>query len=137
MEKVYNSQTKKTEDLILKYRAYGGALELWNYRGQEVLLHGPADTGKTRACLQKVDALCRRYPNTSVLLVRRHRKDMRDTTVRTLIDKVYGGDEERVNVRKVGGVNPQEFHYNENGSVIYLRGIDSGSALLPLSIPRK
>ena len=114
---------------IISYQAYGGALQLWNCREQEVLLHGPADTGKTRVCLQKVDALCRLYPKTHALFVRRHRSDMKDTVVRSYEEGVLGGDAEGMGVRKIGGVSPFEFHY-DNGSIIRLRGMDDGSKSL-------
>ena len=117
------------ETRALNYQAYGGALKLWNCREQEVLISGAADTGKSRVCLQKVDALCRLYPKTHALFVRRHRSDMKDTTVQSLVQGVYGGDEKEVGVTKVGGVNPFEFHYN-NGSIIRLRGMDDGSKSL-------
>lgn len=113
----------------MQYQAYGGALRLWNYRGPEVLLAGPADTGKTRVCLQKVDAMCRLFPNAHILFVRRHRSDMKDTVVQSLVETVYGGDEKEVGVRKIGGTNPAEFHYY-NGSKIRLRGMDDGSKAL-------
>ena len=117
------------ETRTLNYQAYGGALELWNCREHEVLIHGPADTGKSRVCLQKVDALCRLYPKTHALFVRRHRSDMKDTVVQSLVQGVYGGDEQAVGVTRIGGVNPFEFHY-DNGSIIRLRGMDDGSKSL-------
>ena len=117
------------EERVIEYQAYGGALELWNYQGPEVLLHGPADTGKTRVCLQKVDTMCRLFPGAHVLFVRRHRSDMKDTVVHSLVQTVYGGDERNVGVLKIGGANPVEFNY-DNGSKIRLRGMDDGSKAL-------
>ena len=111
------------------YQAYGGALDLWNHRGLEVLLAGGADTGKSRVCLEKVSAFCMHYPGCHSLLVRRHRSDMRDTTIRSLVETVYDGSPESFGVQVVGGKNPQEFHYN-NGSIIRIRGMDDGSKAL-------
>ena len=37
------------------YRPYGTALGLMKERGREVLLAGPAGTGKSRACLEKLN----------------------------------------------------------------------------------
>ena len=114
---------------VMNFQAYGGCLELWNYRGHEVLLAGGADTGKTMTCLMKIDAMCRLYPGAHMLLVRRHRSDMKDTVVQSLVENVWGGNEEDVAVRRIGGVNPIEFHYH-NGSIIRLRGMDDGSKAL-------
>ena len=114
---------------LVEYQAYGGALSLWNYRGPEVLLHGPADTGKTRVCLQKCDSLARLFPGAHGLFVRRHRSDMKDTVVQSYVENVLHGEPEEFGVRKVGGTNPVEFHYN-NGSIIRLRGMDDGSKSL-------
>ena len=54
---------------------------------------------------------------------------MKDTVVQSLVENVYGGSEEEVGVRRIGGVNPFEFHY-DNGSIIRLRGMDDGSKAL-------
>jgi len=43
---------------------YGGALDFWRYRGQEVMLSGPYESGKTLPTLTKLHALLVKYPNS-------------------------------------------------------------------------
>ena len=40
------------------YRPYGAAYDMWCCRAPEVLIEGPAGTGKSRAVLEKINLAC-------------------------------------------------------------------------------
>jgi PBSX family phage terminase large subunit len=54
----------------------------------EVLLSGPAGTGKTRACLEKVNRICEQYPRCRVLMVRKTRRSLTQSAMVTFREKV-------------------------------------------------
>ena len=111
------------------YTPYGAARDFWRCKDPEVLLAGPADTGKTRACLEKLDRLCRKYPRSHCLMVRRFRSDLKESSVYVYVEYVLRGNPEAYGVTVIGGSNPREFHY-ENGSRIITRGLDDPQGTL-------
>src|SRR5688572_11854740 len=66
----------------------GGASALWKHRGPEVVLSGPAETGKTFACLYKLDALLWKYPRAQAVLARKVRDTIFPTVLQTYMLKV-------------------------------------------------
>jgi PBSX family phage terminase large subunit len=71
-----------------RYQARGAALALWADRRPSVGLSGPAGTGKSRACLEKLDACCERWPGTRAMIVRKTRASLTDSALVTYEDKV-------------------------------------------------
>jgi len=70
------------------YEPMGGADELFGCRDEEVLLEGPAGTGKSRALLEKIHlALCK-YDGAKALIVRATRVSMTHSVLVTFEDKV-------------------------------------------------
>jgi phage terminase large subunit len=57
-----------------------------------VLLSGPAGTGKSRACLEKLHAACLRWPGTRVLIVRKTRASLTESALVTFEEKVLNDD---------------------------------------------
>ena len=49
----------------------GSAVTMWRDKGPEVLLSGPAGTGKSRVCLEKMHALMLKYPRSRGLICAR------------------------------------------------------------------
>lgn len=70
------------------YQPHGGALRLFYCKDDEVLLDGPAGTGKSRACLEKVNLVASKYAGCRVLLVRKTRASMTESTLVTFEEKV-------------------------------------------------
>jgi hypothetical protein len=60
-------------------RATRRALEVFRRREDEVLMSGPAGTGKSRACLEKVHAMCLKTPKVRALAVRKTGKSLAST----------------------------------------------------------
>ena len=62
-----------------EYTPHGAARALFKCRANEVLIEGPAGTGKTTAVLTKCHAACETYPNIRVLICRATRASMTET----------------------------------------------------------
>ncbi|MCK9600101.1 MAG: hypothetical protein M0R06_13735, partial [Sphaerochaeta sp.] len=65
------------------YNPRGACLELFNNRSPEILMSGPAGTGKSRACLEKVHAALLKYPGAKALIVRKVRDSLATTALDT------------------------------------------------------
>lgn len=123
------------------YAPRGNAVEVWKAREFEVVVAGPAETGKTRITLEKLNALCWKYPNMQAVIVRKVYGTMRGSVLQTYERHVLGAydREARANedgflaslspVKKHGGNAPQFYDY-PNGSRIWVAGMDNpGKAL--------
>ena len=69
------------------YRPWGAALELMREKGREVLLAGPAGTGKSRACLEKLNLVAMQRPIRGAI-VRKVRKTLSQSALVTWEEKV-------------------------------------------------
>jgi PBSX family phage terminase large subunit len=70
------------------YRPVGSALKLLYDRSPEVLLSGPAGTGKSRACLEKIHLMAEKYPGLRALMVRRTRASLTESAMVTFEEHV-------------------------------------------------
>ena len=99
------------------YQPYGTAAELMTYRGREALLAGPAGTGKSRACLEKLSFVAYHKPIRAAI-VRKVRKSLTQAALVTFEKKV---------LPQPSGVRfwteDQEYRY-PNGAIIALAGLD-------------
>jgi len=107
------------------YKWRGGALELIQSREPEVILSGPAETGKTYAACYKAHMACREYPGAQGALVRKVAASIPGTVLRTMKRVIgrfpidyYGGDD-----------NPERIIY-PNGSQIWVGGMDNPTKVL-------
>jgi len=99
------------------YRPFGAAADLMRYRGREVLLAGPAGTGKSRAALEKLSFVAYNRPIRGAI-VRKVRKSLTQAALVTFESKVLPNP---------SGVRfwteDQEYRY-PGGAVIALAGLD-------------
>lgn len=99
------------------YKPYGALEELFRYRGREVLVAGPAGTGKSRAALEKLSYVAYHRPIRAAI-VRKVRKSLTQAALVTFEKKV---------LPQPSGVRfwteDQEYRY-PNGAVIALCGLD-------------
>lgn len=80
----------ETEDVeYIDYEPKGAALDLLDCHAPEVLIEGPAGTGKTRAILEKINLICEDYPGTRVLICRATRTSLTESVLATLENKVF------------------------------------------------
>ncbi|MCK9579349.1 MAG: hypothetical protein M0Q92_02725 [Methanoregula sp.] len=129
------------------FQPYGGGLALWKYKGPEVIISGPAETGKTRTALEKLDTLLWKYPGSQAIIVRKTYKSLKTSVLLTYERKVLGAwnkdgtttirddagrviktlkgafDQSKTPVVKLGGEHVEGYVY-PNGSRIFLGGMD-------------
>ncbi len=130
--------TTKT-DLDQAYQPRGQAIKAWKERNHEWIFAGPAETGKTLLCLQKLDALCWKYPKSQCIIGRKTYSSMRGTVLQSFEQKVLGtwdpleqkftGGLSSSPIRKHGGAHPQFYEY-PNGSIIWVGGFDNPNKIL-------
>lgn len=113
-----------TEVLAAEYWPRGTAWTLFESDAAELVVTGPAGTGKTRACLEKLDWCCRHYPGMRAVIVRKTRQSMTQSVLVTWVKKVIAWDDS-VTFR----TGEQEYRY-PNGSVVALSGLDKPSKIL-------
>lgn len=110
--------------LYRPYQPFGSALELFYAKDDEVLMSGPAGTGKSRACLEKMNFCASKYAGMRGLIVRKTRESLTQSAMVTL---------ERFVLPQNGSVKfrtaEQEYRYT-NGSVIVVGGMDKASKVL-------
>lgn len=117
------------------YQPYGGALKFWHCKDHEVIIAGPAETGKTRGALEKIDALCWKYPGMRALIVRKTYKSTVTSVVQTYERKVLGAwtkgkfDPGKTPVSKYGGEKPEWYDY-PNGARVVVGGMDNADKVL-------
>lgn len=109
----------------------GSARNLFLLRDKEVLISGAGGTGKTRACLEKLNAVAIKYPGMRGLIVRQTARSLpasclaefKNFVIPDLINagavKWYGGSSE-----KPGG------YYYSNGSTIEVGGMDNPTKIM-------
>lgn len=109
------------------YQPYGAALTLLYDRGGEVVLSGPAGTGKSRACLEKLHLCALKYPRMRGLIIRKTRESLSEAALVTFEEKVLPASSPiasgpRRNFRQV-------YHY-PNGSELVVGGLDKASKIM-------
>ncbi len=112
-------------------KLYGGAAEMWGYKGREVILHGPYETGKTFAVLTKLHALLCKYPRSQALAVRATYTSLISSACQTYDNKVlvHPPGHPDCPIEKYGGESPK-FYLYPNGSRIWLGGLDNPDKFL-------
>lgn len=106
------------------YVPYGASRLLWRDKSPEVILDGPAGTGKSRGALEKVHALAIRYPGSRGLILRKTLRSLRQSAMVTFETKV------------LPSASPVYFHGGDfeyrfpNGSVVVIGGLDKASKVM-------
>lgn len=109
------------------YRPYGAALTAWKSRRRELLLAGPAGTGKSVLCLHKLHYCAKRNPELRAIICRKTRESITQTAMVSYEKKVlqpgWLGDV------VVWRTQEQEYRY-ANGSIIAVGGLDKASKIM-------
>lgn len=103
---------------------YGAAEVLLDSEAREILLSGPANTGKSRACLEKINYLCESYPGLRCLMVRKTRRSLTQSGMVTYEHKVLLPSQ-----RVAFNTTLQQYRY-PNGSVLAVGGLDKPSKIM-------
>lgn len=109
------------------YQMYGAALRAWKLRRRALVLSGPAGTGKSRVCLQKLHYCAKKYAGMRALIVRKTRESITQTAMVTYERKVlpegYLGSVIKWRTQE------QQYEYS-NGSIIAVGGLDKASKIM-------
>jgi phage terminase large subunit len=114
-----------------RYGPAGSARELFASRQPEVLLSGPAGTGKSRACLEKLHAMCLLNPGMRAALLRKTAVSLGSTALVTYREHVAAEAIASGEVRWFGGSAQEAASYRYgNGSVIVVGGMDKATRIM-------
>jgi PBSX family phage terminase large subunit len=122
-----------TTALVRTYGPRGSALEVFRRRESEVLLSGPAGTGKSRACLEKIHAMCLKKENAGMraLAVRKTGKSLASTGLVTFREHVAPESIRAGHVKWFGGSQQEPAGYRyENGSFLAVGGMDDPTKIM-------
>lgn len=109
-------------DIDRRYRLRGAAAALWDSRDPEVLIEGPAGTGKTTAGLLVVFRDAERYPGSRQLICRKTRVSMTESVLVTWENKVVPVNHPCL----TGAGRGQRQRYDfPNGSSVVVGGLDN------------
>lgn len=116
---------------VHRYEPRGGCKEVLEIQDKEVLISGPAGTGKSRACLEKVYLICLMTPNVRALILRKTLRSLGSTALVTWRNWVvkealvtgdvvfYGGSSE----------HPPQYRF-KNGSSVTIGGLDQPTRIM-------
>src|SRR4051794_38595855 len=98
------------------YRPFGSARSLMFDRSPEVVISGPAGTGKSRACIEKLHLCALNYPGMRGLIVRKTRESLTESALVTFEAKVLpeGSPIARGPQRRLR----QAYHYPNGSEVV-------------------
>lgn len=109
------------------YKPYGAARTLLYDKSPVVVLSGPAGTGKSRGCLEKLHLCAEKYPGMRGLIARKTRESLTESGLVTFEEKVVpaghpilDGPQRRMR---------QAYHY-PNGSEVVVGGLDKASKIM-------
>lgn len=108
------------------FTAYGAAAELFRLQDPQIILSGPAETGKTIACLHLLDSLAWKHPGMQGAIIRKTYRSMPGSVLQTYEKKVLTTED---GVSKRGGEKPEWFDY-PNGSRLWVGGMDNPAKVL-------
>lgn len=109
------------------YQPIGSARKLWTTKNVELVLSGPAGTGKSRGCLEYLHYQADKYKDSRHLILRKTRKSITQTAMVTYEKHVLP-------VGWLGNLikwrtGEQEYRY-PNGSVIAVAGMDKAAKIM-------
>jgi len=117
-------------DVTVEYNFYGQNLEAYYCKDPEVILAGPADTGKTLMWLARLNALAMKYDNASFVILRQQLTDMHATVLQTFENEVIHDALEMGIVTKYGGKKAQWYDYKKTETRIWVAGLDKPGKVL-------
>lgn len=109
----------------------GSAVEVMHRRDDEVLMSGSAGTGKSRACLEKLNALALGRPGIRGAILRKTASSLGATALKTWREDVVPELIKNGTLMFYGGsaAEPPQYRYN-NGSTIVIGGLDNPSKIM-------
>jgi phage terminase large subunit len=117
----------RAADLARGYVPRGAMAEIRRFTGDELVLSGPAGTGKSRGILEFINDTCWRYPGARWLIIRKTRVSMTESVLQTFEDYVLPPDSLVLDGPQ--RANRHKYTY-PNGSEIVLGGMDKATRVL-------
>jgi PBSX family phage terminase large subunit len=112
-------------EAVKRFEARGAVAGVFKCRDEEVLIHGPAGTGKSRGILEKVHLALTKYKNARGLLVRKTRSSLTNTGIVTFEKEVLvPGD------RCDFHTPSQSYKYANSGSALVVGGLDDSTKIM-------
>lgn len=116
---------------VHRYAPVGSAMDLFRSQGPEVLMSGSAGTGKSRACLEKLHAMCLRYPGMRGLVLRKTAVSLTSTALVTWREIVAREAIESGELDFYHGSRTEAASYRyANGSTVTIGGMDRASRIM-------
>jgi PBSX family phage terminase large subunit len=112
------------EPLVITYGARGACLRTLTLHDPEVIVAGPAGTGKSRAWLEKLNACAVKYPGMRGLMLRKTRTSLTQSALVTMNEKVHP------EIHGARFHTTQQAYLYPNGSVLVVAGLDKDSKVL-------
>ncbi len=118
-----------------RYRPRGTAAAIFADRRDEILISGPAGTGKSRAALEKVNACMVKYPNAKALLLRQTAVSLAGAALATWQQHVVSylladqGGSGELDYYGGSGQEPPQYRY-ANGSRVMFGGLDNPTKIM-------
>lgn len=117
--------------LLHKYSPRNNSQKLFATRDSEIIMSGPAGTGKSRACLEKMNALALKYPGMRGLIVRKTATSLGSTALVTFKNFVIKEALLNETVKFYGGSAQESAQYvYNNGSRIVVGGMDKATRIM-------
>jgi PBSX family phage terminase large subunit len=114
-----------------RYRPRGACRDLLTMKHPEVLLSGPAGTGKSRACLEKLLLCMLKYPTSRGLILRKTQVSLSSTALVTWREHVATEFLATKAVNYYGGSSEEPPQYRfTNGSRIMIGGMDNPTKVM-------
>lgn len=114
----------QADQIYKPYQPFGNLRDLFYAHEDEVIIDGPAGTGKSRAILEKLNIVANKYPGARILMVRKTRESLTQSAMVTFETRVIPE-----NGRVVWRTTEQEYRY-WNGSKIVVGGMDKSSKIM-------
>lgn len=113
------------------YKPRGGCKEVFENQAEEVLISGPAGTGKSRACLEKLHMVCLLTPNVRALILRKTLTSLGSTALVTWRNYVIKESLVTGYVVYYGGSQQEAAQYRyKNGSTVTIGGLDKPTRIM-------
>ncbi len=109
------------------FEAYGASSDLQTLEDSELLIAGPAGTGKSTAVLAKIHNICMNTPHVRVLMVRKTKASMAETTLKTFEAGILGQGHPLLSGPT--RINRKAYVY-PNGARIVVAGMDNAGRIM-------
>jgi PBSX family phage terminase large subunit len=116
---------------VHQYQPRGACKVIFDMRDEEVLISGPAGTGKSRACLEKIFMVCMLTANTRALILRKTLASLGSSALVTWRKFVIPEAVATGHVVYYGGSKEEPAQYRfKNGSSVTIGGLDKATRIM-------